>query len=113
MLEKHNHDHALKEMRQRSPADQQIFQLAGLFKLFGDTTRMKILYALSGGELCVFEIAELVCMTQSATSHQLKVLKDANLIDSRREGKTIIYFLTDDHVRKIIDCGYEHIMEEK
>lgn len=113
MLEKHNHDLALKEMRQRSPTDQQINQLAGFFKLFGDTTRVKILYALSGGELCVFEIAELVSMTQSATSHQLKVLKDAKLIGSRREGKTIIYFLDDDHVKKIIDCGFEHITEEK
>ena len=112
-MNEHNHNDALKDVRGKLPEDERLFDLADLFKLFGDTTRVKILYALSETELCVFEIAELLGMTQSAISHQLKVLKDAKLVDNRREGKTIIYFLADEHVREIIACGYEHIMEEK
>ena len=83
-----------------------------LFKVFGDTTRIKILYSLFESELCVCAIAELLSMTQSAISHQLKVLKNAKLVGNRREGKTIIYFLADDHVRSIIGQGYEHLTED-
>ena len=93
--------------------DETLFTLADLFKIFGDTTRIKILFSLFEEELCVREITELLGMTQSAVSHQLKVLKDAKLISNRREGKTIIYFLADDHVRSIIEKGFEHITEEK
>ena len=110
-MNEHNHEDALSIVRAKLPADESLFDLSDLFKLFGDATRLKILYSLSESELCVFEISELLGMTQSTISHQLKVLKDAKLVSSRREGKTIIYFLTDDHVREIIGCGYEHIME--
>lgn len=112
-MQEHDHKNALDSVKSGIPKDESLFDLADLFKIFGDTTRIKILYALSETELCVFEISELLSMTQSAISHQLKVLKDAKLVSSRREGKTIIYFLTDEHVRSIIDCGYEHIMEDK
>ena len=91
--------------------DELICDLADLFKIFGDTTRMRILYALQEGEMSVGTISAALGMTQSAISHQLKVLKSNNLITNRREGKTIYYFLADDHVREIIECGMEHILE--
>ena len=88
-----------------------ICDLSDLFKVFGDTTRMRILYSLFESELCVCAIAELLGMTQSAISHQLKVLRENKLVASRREGKTIYYFLADDHVRTIIGQGFEHLTE--
>lgn len=93
------------------PRDEILYDLAELFRAFGDTTRMRILYALSENELCVCAIAELLKMQQSAISHQLKILKEAKLIGSRREGKTVYYSLSDDHVRTMIDKGMEHISE--
>ena len=84
-----------------------------MFKIFGDTTRMKILFSLFESELCVCAIAELLGMAQSAISHQLKVLKNNKLVDCRREGKTIYYFLADDHVRSIIAQGFDHLIEER
>ena len=93
------------------PDSELIFELADLFKVFGDTTRIKIMYALSEDEMCVCAISELLGMTQSAISHQLKTLKDAELVASRRDGKTIYYRLADDHVKSIIAQGYEHITE--
>lgn len=107
----HDHDAKLNIVREHMPTDELLCDLGDLFKLFGDTTRIKILYSLFESELCVCAIAELLGMTQSAISHQLKVLKTARLIASRREGKTMIYFLADSHVRSIIDQGYEHITE--
>lgn len=92
--------------------DELICDLADLFKIFGDTTRMRILYALQEGEMSVGTISAALGMTQSAISHQLKVLKSNNLIANRREGKTIYYFLADDHVRTIVAMGYEHLTEE-
>lgn len=92
--------------------DELICDLADLFKIFGDTTRMRILYALQEGEMSVGTISAALGMTQSAISHQLKVLKRNNLITNRREGKTIYYFLADDHVRTIVAMGYEHLTEE-
>ncbi len=109
--DKHSHDALVKEIRAKLPQDEELFTLADLFKIFGDTTRIKILYALFESELCVCAISELLGMTQSATSHQLRVLKDSHLVGSRRDGKTIYYFLADNHVRSIIDQGYEHITE--
>ncbi len=111
-LHKHDHSTALDYAKQGMPKDELLCDLADLFKIFGDTTRMKILFSLFEEELCVREITELLGMTQSAISHQLKVLKDSKLIANRREGKTIIYFLADDHVRSIVGQGYEHITEE-
>lgn len=105
------HEALVHEVSCKLPPDENLFSLADFFKVFGDSTRIRILYALFESELCVCAISELIGMTQSATSHQLKVLKDSKLVGSRREGKTIYYFLADAHVRSIINQGYEHITE--
>lgn len=107
----HNHDEVLKKVISKMPSDNMLCDLGDLFKLFGDTTRIKILYSLFESELCVYEIANLLKMEQSAISHQLKILKDAKLIGCRREGKSNIYYLADEHVRLIIDQGYNHLTE--
>jgi len=109
----HEHRELIELVKQSLPDDSTICGLADLFKVFGDPTRAKILYALSGSEMCVCAIAELLSMTQSAISHQLRVLKENDLVGNRREGKTIYYFLADDHVRTILEMGFEHITEEK
>ena len=93
------------------PGEEELFDLAELFKVFGDSTRIRILYVLFESDMCVCGIAELLGMTQSAISHQLAVLKKAKLVRYRREGKTIFYSLSDDHVRTILDQGMEHIEE--
>ncbi|MBR3870718.1 MAG: helix-turn-helix transcriptional regulator [Clostridia bacterium] len=111
-MSEHNHNHILEKVRNELPTDELICDLADLYKVFGDTTRMKILFALLESEMCVCAIAELLSMNQSAISHQLKVLKNANLVGNRREGKTIYYFLADDHVKTIIAQGFEHLIEE-
>lgn len=110
---KHDHQALLELVRRESPDMDMLCDLADLFKVFGDTTRMRILYALSESEMCVCAIAEYLAMTQSAVSHQLKVLKDNHLVRARREGKTIYYALADDHVRTIIGQGYDHLTEER
>ncbi len=107
----HNHQEILTRVKEQMPADEVLRDLGDLFKVFGDTTRIKILYSLFESELCVCAIAELLGMTQSAISHQLKVLKDARLVRSRREGKTVFYSLADDHVSLIIGQGFNHITE--
>ena len=109
--EEHNHEQLLRTARHELPTDELLSDLADLFKLFGDSTRMKILFALMESELCVCAIAELLGMTQSAISHQLKILKQNKLVKSRREGKSVFYSLADDHVRTIIAQGQEHIEE--
>ncbi len=93
------------------PEEEELYDLAELFKVFGDTTRIKILYVLFESEMCVSDMAECLNMTQSAISHQLRVLKQNSLVRYRREGKAIIYSLADDHVRTILDQGMEHITE--
>lgn len=93
------------------PPDEILYDLADLFKIFGDTTRIKILYALRESELCVNQIAEKLNMTQSAVSHQLQILKQSKLVRFRRDGKTIFYALNDDHVVTIIDQGMNHVEE--
>ena len=108
----HDHNAILAKVRQELPADELLSDLSDLFKIFGDTTRCKILYALFESEMCVCAIAELLGMTQSAISHQLRILKDADLVASRRQGKTIYYHLSDDHVRTIVAQGFEHLIEE-
>ena len=107
----HDHTELLKHVRDDLPSDQILQDLGDLFKIFGDATRIKIMYALYEDEMCVCAISELLQMTQSAISHQLKTLKDANLVTGRREGKTIYYRLSDDHVKSVIAQGYEHITE--
>ena len=108
----HNHDAMLEMVRRELPTDELLCDLADLFKLFGDTTRMKILFALLESEMCVCAITDLLGMTQSAISHQLRILKDANLVGNRREGKAIYYSLSDDHVRTIVAQGFEHLIED-
>ena len=98
-------------MKTDLPKEEELYDLAELFKVFGDSTRIRILYTLFESELCVCDIAELLNMSQSAISHQLRVLKQARLVRNRREGKTVYYFLADDHVRTIIGQGMEHITE--
>lgn len=105
------HEDAVNEVLGGMPDDETLYDLAELFKVFGDSTRIKILYALFEAELCVCDIAQLLGLTQSAVSHQLRVLKGSRLVKFRREGKTVFYSLADDHVRKIIAQGMEHINE--
>lgn len=93
------------------PHDEELYDLAELFKVFGDFTRIRILYVLFESELCVCDLATALNMNQSAISHQLKVLKQAKLVKGRREGKSVIYSLSDDHVRTMIAQGMEHIGE--
>ena len=109
----HDHEAILQKVRQDLPTDELLCDLADLFKIFGDTTRIKILYALLESEMCVCAIADLLGMTQLAISHQLRILKDADLVGRRREGKTIYYFLADEHVQTIIAKGFEHLIEER
>jgi DNA-binding transcriptional ArsR family regulator len=94
------------------PEDALLYDLADFFKMFGDSTRIKILWALDSGELCVGHLASFLGMSESAISHQLKSLRQANLVKYRREGKNIYYFLSDDHVKDILEKGYEHITEK-
>lgn len=110
---KHDHSAVLAEVSAQMPADGLLCDLGDLFRIFGDTTRIRILYALLASEMCVCAIAELLHMEQSAISHQLRILRQAKLVASRREGKTNVYSLADDHVRTIIGQGFEHLTEEK
>ncbi len=105
------HEDVVKRVKEKQPDDEYLYELADLFKVFGDTTRIKILYALFESELCVGDIAQILGLSQSAVSHQLRVLKDSKLIKFRREGKVIFYSLDDDHVRTIMSMGMEHVEE--
>ena len=107
----HAHEEVVEMVRERMPEEELLYDLAELFKVFGDSTRIKILYALFESELCVCDIAQLLNMTQSAISHQLRVLKQSHLVKYRRDGKIILYSLADDHVRRIINQGMEHVEE--
>lgn len=107
----HAHEDIIKKVKAIIPSEEKLFELSELYKIFGDSTRIKILYVLFESEMCVCDIAQLLEMSQSAISHQLRVLKNARLIKFRREGKTIFYSLADDHVRTIINQGIEHIEE--
>ena len=98
-------------IHKQMPEEEELYELAELFKIFGDSTRIRILMALFESEICVCDLAETLNMTQSAISHQLRILKQSKLVSCRREGKQIIYFLADDHVRTIIEMGLEHIEE--
>ena len=105
------HETFVKRMTDGMPEEGKLYELADLYKVFGDSTRIKILYVLFESEMCVGGIAQLLNMTMSAISHQLRVLKGARLVKQRREGKTVFYSLSDDHVRTIIEMGMEHISE--
>lgn len=107
----HVHEDIVERVNQVMPGEEQLFDLAELFKIFGDSTRIRILYVLFESEMCVCDIAQLLGMTQSAISHQLQVLKKSKLVKYRRDGKTVFYSLADDHVRAILDQGMEHVNE--
>lgn len=105
------HDELLQKVNAQMPKEEALYDLAELFKVFGDSTRIRILFVLFEAEVCVCDLAEALQMTQSAVSHQLKILKQAKLVKNRREGKSMFYSLADDHVRAIIGQGLEHIEE--
>ena len=106
------HADVVNEVKERMPKNDELYDLAGFFKIFGDFTRLKIIWALDENEMCVCDIAVLLNMTKSAISHQLKTLKQANVVKFRREGKVVYYSLKDDHVKDIFEKGMEHIREK-
>lgn len=105
------HEELLRVVREQLPPEEQLYDLAELFKMFGDSTRIRILFVLFEAEVCVCDLAATLNMTVSAVSHQLKLLKQSKLIKSRREGRSVFYSLADDHVRTIVSQGMEHITE--
>lgn len=107
------HTELVKQVNDTLPDENRLYDLAELFKTFGDSTRIRILFVLFEAEVCVCDIAEALHMTQSAISHQLRILKQSKLISSRRSGKSVFYSLADDHVKTIIAQGMEHIMEDR
>ena len=107
----HAHEDVVKAVSEQMPEEELLYDLAELFKVFGDSTRIRILFVLFEAEVCVCDLAEILHMTQSAVSHQLKILKQSKLVSARRDGKSVFYSLADDHVRSIIAQGREHIEE--
>lgn len=105
------HQEVVDQVMEAMPPEEELFDLAELFKVFGDSTRIRILYVLFEAEMCVCDLAQLLGMTQSAISHQLQVLKKSKLVKYRREGKTVFYSLSDGHVRAILGQGMEHVTE--
>ena len=105
------HEDLLKIVQETMPEETELYDLAELFKVFGDSTRIRILFVLFEAEVCVCDLAQALGMTQSAISHQLRILKQNKLVKSRREGKSVFYSLADGHVRTIIAQGREHIEE--
>ena len=105
------HEEIVDMVKSEMPEEETLYDLAELFKVFGDSTRIKILFVLFESEMCVCDLAESLSMTDSAVSHQLCTLRDADLVKTRREGKTVFYSLADDHVRQIIECGMDHVCE--
>lgn len=103
------HEPVVEDTRKKMQAEGEYLDLAALFKMFGDGTRVKLLHALELNEMCVCDLAALLGMTKSAISHQLKALRLSNLVKSRRDGQVIYYSLADDHVKDILDIGFEHI----
>lgn len=105
------HEDVIERVKEAIPEEEVLYDLAELFKVFGDSTRIKILCALFEAEMCVCDIANLLNITQSAISHQLRVLKSNRLVKYRKEGKVVYYSLDDDHIKHIFDAGLNHIIE--
>lgn len=103
------HEHVVARVKQTMPSEEDIATLAGIFKVLGEPSRMRILLALMEGEMCVYHIVEACGGTQSATSHQLRILRDNRVIKSRRDGKNIVYSIADDHIRNIIRMSVLHL----
>lgn len=106
------HEDIVLKVKQNQPVEETLYNLADFFKVFADSTRIRILYALMEGELCVSDMCSILNMNQSAISHQLRILKDAKLVRYRREGKIIVYSLDDDHIRTLLSVGMSHIEED-
>jgi DNA-binding transcriptional ArsR family regulator len=107
------HRNVIEEVRTKLPKEEILYDLAELFKVFGDTTRVKIISVLFESEMCVCDIAELLNISQSAISHQLRVLRHARLVKPRKEGKVVFYSLNDEHIKSIFDQGLDHILEPR
>lgn len=106
------HADVVATVKKNMPEENQLYDLADFFKVLGDSTRVKIIWALDECEMCVCDLAVLLNMTKSAISHQLRSLREANLVKNRREGKNVFYSLADDHIKQIFETGLEHIREE-
>lgn len=107
------HKEIIDEVKKKFPKQKNLYQLSDFFKVLGDSTRIMIMWALDTSEMCVCDLAVLLNMTKSAISHQLKTLRDANLVKARRDGKLVFYSLADQHVRDIFEKGMDHILEEE
>ena len=105
------HEDTVKSVREKMPSEEALYNLSDLFRIFADSSRIKVLYCLMDGELCVNDIAQILNFTQSSVSHQLRILKDAKLVKFRREGKIIFYSLDDEHVQQILSMGMEHLSD--
>lgn len=105
------HGDVVEAVKKKMPDEDELYDLSDFFKVLGDSTRTRIMWALDENEMCVCDLAVLLNMTKSAISHQLKSLRDANLVKYRRDGKVVFYFLSDDHVKAIFEKGLEHIRE--
>ena len=108
---KHVHEKTVEKVKKDMPVEDELQDLADFFKVFADLTRVKMLYVLFQSEMCVCDLAQVLQMTQSAISHQLRVLKQMKLVTNRREGKTVFYSLADSHIKTIMNQGMEHIRE--
>jgi ArsR family transcriptional regulator len=106
------HEEIVNKVKGKMPLEETLYDLAELFKVYGDSTRIKILWALVESEMCVCDIAALLNMTQSAISHQLRVLKQARLVKYRKEGKVVFYSIEDEHIKLVFDQGLIHIKEK-
>ncbi|WP_308856238.1 metalloregulator ArsR/SmtB family transcription factor [uncultured Oscillibacter sp.] len=107
----HAHEEVVERLQGTMPGEDTLYDLTELFRIFADSTRVRILYVLEVSEMCVCDLAVVLGMTQSAISHQLRALKNARLVKARRDGKTVFYSLADQHVKTILDQGLEHISE--
>lgn len=113
MTYRHLSDENIKEIQKSMPHDGDVLKVVNVFKLFGDQTRLNIMLSLFEGELCVHDICKVVNMSQSAVSHQLRNLREAKLVKSRRDGKEVLYSLDDEHVKEIFEIGLTHVRELK
>lgn len=105
------HEDIIREVSEKMPTEVSLYELADFYKIFGDSTRIGILWALSESEMCVCDICALMGMKQSAVSHQLKILKQSRIVRNRRDGKVVYYSLDDDHIRDVLNLGMQHVRE--
>lgn len=106
------HQDVVTHVKSCMPEEEPVYEVSELFKVFGDSTRARIICALNISEMCVCDLSEVLGMSQSAISHQLRILKQARIVRNRREGKSVIYSLADNHIHKLFQVAFEHIMED-